>query len=87
MAGLTMEKAKQLRRGDHIHYRSNSYIANNSKCEIWRVNGKVKLWKLDPYRIEVPIKHGLYHYGYVHEDTVAHFQLESECVFCRKEER
>lgn len=33
----------------------------------WRVNGKVKTWKRDPSRVHIPVKHGLYNYGYVTE--------------------
>ena len=28
-----------------------------------KVNGKVKRWKRDPNRIEVPMKYGMYEYG------------------------
>lgn len=28
-----------------------------------KVNGKVKTWKRDPNRVEVPIKYGMYEYG------------------------
>lgn len=36
----------------------------------WYVNGKVKLWKRDAKRIQIPVKHGLYTYGYIDETTV-----------------
>ena len=35
----------------------------------WRVNGKVKTWKTRPAHFEVPIKRGLYSYGYLTHNT------------------
>lgn len=29
----------------------------------WRLNGEIKLYKRDPYRIRIPVKRGLYEYG------------------------
>jgi hypothetical protein len=29
----------------------------------WRLNGAIKTFKRDPYRIYIPLKHGLYAYG------------------------
>lgn len=42
----------------------------------WYVNGKVKTWKTDPTRIRVPLKHGLYAYGYLDEHNVTEFRRE-----------
>ena len=42
----------------HIWFRANDGTARNVK-----INGKVRTWKRDPNRIEVPIKYGLYEYG------------------------
>lgn len=39
--------------------------------QIWRRNGKTKTWKRSPDRFEVPVKHGLYAYGYI-DNTNAH---------------
>jgi len=36
----------------------------------WRVNGAVKLWKRDPTRIRIPVKHGLYVYGAIDENNL-----------------
>jgi hypothetical protein len=33
----------------------------------WRRNGKTKTWKRSPERFQVPIKFGLYTYGYLTE--------------------
>lgn len=42
----------------HIWFRCNDGTARQCK-----VNGRVRTWKRDPNRIEVPIKYGLYEYG------------------------
>jgi hypothetical protein len=33
--------------------------------KIYRQNGKVKTWKRDTSRFSIPVKYGLYEYGYV----------------------
>ena len=38
--------------------------------EIWRRNGKTKLWKTRPTEYQVPIKHGLYDYDTITPDKV-----------------
>jgi hypothetical protein len=42
----------------------------------WYVNGAVKTWVRDPTRIKVPLKHGLYVYGYLTEYNVTEFSRE-----------
>ena len=42
----------------HIWFKSIQGDARRCK-----VNGKVRTWKRDPYRVEVPVKYGLYEYG------------------------
>lgn len=42
----------------HIWFLSNQGDARQAK-----VNGKVRTWKRDASRVEVPIKYGLYEYG------------------------
>jgi hypothetical protein len=32
---------------------------------IWRRNGKTQTWKRSPEKFSVPIKYGLYFYGYI----------------------
>jgi hypothetical protein len=51
---ITLEEAKQLKYGD---------ILVNSDGKRWKVSGKVVRWVLNPDRIRVPLKHGLYVYG------------------------
>lgn len=50
---ITLAEAKALKPRDVL-------IDRNKRR--WYVNGSVKLWKTDPSRIRVPLKHGLYTY-------------------------
>lgn len=62
--GITIEQAKQLTYGDYIY--SNRFTnASNEHPIRWRVNGKVKRWKRDPDRLQIPVKHGLYDHAYL----------------------
>ena len=47
--------------------------------EIWRRNGKTKTWKREPERFSIPVKYGLYHYGYINNDTNVH--TRESCPF------
>lgn len=37
----------------------------------WRANGKCKTWKTRPEEFCLPVKHGLYDYGYITHDNAA----------------
>lgn len=52
---ITIDQAKALRHGD--------ILIETETNKRWRVNGKIKLWKRDAQRFELPLKHGLYVYG------------------------
>lgn len=62
---ITLAQAKALYKGQilyHVHNRN----ADGSP-QRWKVNGQVKTWKRSPDRVEIPLKHGLYSYGYLTE--------------------
>lgn len=65
---LTLAIAKKLVSGD---------ILVDKNGHRWKVNGSVKLWKTDPNRIRVPLKHGLYTYDSL--DT-ADFDDRGDCI-------
>jgi len=73
---LKLEEAKKLSYGE-VLYCKYSRNADGSP-ERWRVNGKVKLWKRNPNRIQIPLKHGLYDYGYLTERDLNAFSLSEE---------
>lgn len=72
---MTLEQAKALRPGQTVHHRA----ATNSDGtpQRWKVNGQVKTWKRSPERVQVPVKHGLYRYGYITESDLAEFDIPS----------
>lgn len=41
----------------------------------WRRNGATKLWKTRPNDFRVPVKFGLYAYGYVDQSNASRFHL------------
>ena len=62
---ITLEQAKALENGQELWHTENK---NADKTpQRWRVNGKVKIWKRNPGRVQVPLKHGLYSYDYLTE--------------------
>ena len=60
---ITIKQAKQLKDGTILY----DHNAKNSDGTFrrWQVNGQVKQWKTNPERLQIPLKHGLYGYGYL----------------------
>ena len=54
---MTYEQALALTWRDQLHH--NTHKNADGTCQRWWVNGKVRTWKRDAKRIEVPIKYGL----------------------------
>ena len=73
---ITLEQAKRLTYHQTI-YEVGAYNAGGT-AKRWRVNGKVKTWKRSPDRVQVPLKHGLYSYGYLTEENLEWFVLSEE---------
>ena len=71
---ITLEQAKSLKYGDVLHHAVNKNA--DGTPQRWRVNGKVKLWKRSPNRIQVPLKHGLRSYDYLTENDLELVNLE-----------
>jgi hypothetical protein len=57
---------------------SNFFIYDNGKCRHWRRNGQTKTWKTRPDEFKVPVKYGLYAYGYVTQDNAHLFFLTTD---------
>jgi hypothetical protein len=55
-------------------YQMGEYNADGTALR-WRVNGQVKTWKRRP-GYKVPVKHGLYDYGYLTDYNAHLFTLE-----------
>ena len=39
------------------------FLSTDGSCRELTINGRVRTWKRDPERVEVPVKYGLYEYG------------------------
>ena len=52
---MTREEVLGLSAGQHV-----TFLANDGTARELKVNGKVRTWKRDPDRVEVPIKYGMY---------------------------
>ena len=65
---ITLAQAKALTTGDVLHHTQNRNA--DGTPERWRVNGKVKTWVRSPEKVRVPIKYGLWGYGYLTEDVL-----------------
>ncbi len=48
--------------------------------EVWRRNGKTKVWKTRPEDFKVPVKHGLYKYGYIDNGNASTCHTAADCV-------
>lgn len=55
------------------------------KTETWRRNGQTKLWKTRPDHFRVPIKYGLYGYGYIDHDNANQVHVPEDCPLLHTE--
>jgi hypothetical protein len=70
---MTLEQAKSLQFGQIIHHRE---FKNADKTPArYKVNGKVKTWKRSLDKVKVPLKRGLYEFGYLTESNLDEFEL------------
>jgi hypothetical protein len=58
---LTLKQAKLLCPGD---------ILVDDRNRRWKVNGQVQVWKKEPGRVRVPLKHGLYSYDEISQNRL-----------------
>lgn len=70
---ITFDQAKQLKHGQIIYYHA-CRNADGSPFR-YRVNGKVQLKKQNPGFIRIPLKRGLYEYGYLENWSLVRFSL------------
>jgi hypothetical protein len=73
---MTLAEAKALKRGQIIYMRC--WTNADGLPTRWRVNGMAKTWKRSPERVQVPIKHGLYSYGYLTDTDLNDLCLTEE---------
>ena len=65
---IELDQAKNLKFGQILHHTINKNA--DGTPQRWRVNGKIKTWKRSPDRVQVPVKYGLYGFGYVTENDL-----------------
>ena len=71
---MNIDQAKALRSGqicEHITVQN----ADGTPLR-GRVNGKVKTWKRDDTRVQVPMKHGLYDYFYLTDANIQDWNIQ-----------
>lgn len=56
--------------------KKNFLLVEGTKTTKWRANGICKTWVTRPNAFKLPIKHGLYDYGYITEQNAHQFILE-----------
>jgi hypothetical protein len=75
---ITKEQAMTLTRFREVQSTSiNPPLNTHSKKRKWRVNGKCKTWKTRPLEFKLPVKYGLYNYGYITHDNCQLFELDN----------
>lgn len=71
---ITLSQAKKLKYSQVLY--DKTYKNADGSPQRWRVNGKPKTWKRLPGSVRVPIKRGMYDYGYLDESNLKHFSLK-----------
>jgi hypothetical protein len=73
---ITKEQAMNLKYFQEIKVTFiNPPLNTHSKHRQWRSNGKCKTWKTRPDEFKLPIKHGLYAYGYLTHENAHLFEV------------
>lgn len=65
---ISLNQAKKLKQGTILYHLWGRNA--DGTAQRWRVNGKVKTWKRNPLKVQVPLKHGMYSYDYLTENTL-----------------
>lgn len=65
---MDLEQARQLRVGQILHHTIDKN--KDGTPERWRVNGRIKTWKTRPDDIRIPLKRGLFDYGYLTDENM-----------------
>jgi hypothetical protein len=70
---MKLEEAKKLKYGQIIY--SKNFRNADGSPQRFKVNGNIKTWKKDKNRIRVPLKRGLYEFGYLDEYNISQFKI------------
>jgi hypothetical protein len=66
---VTIEEAKAHDQFEHVAKKN----ADGTRMRVRR-NGRTKLWKTKPERFQIPVKHGLYSYGYITNENAGEWE-------------
>ena len=58
----------------HDNFEDTSSNNADGTPQRWRRNGATKTWKTRPTHFRIPVKHGLYNYGYIDQDNAPYFK-------------
>jgi hypothetical protein len=71
---LTLERAKSLQHGDILN--PVGYFNKDGTPMRFKVIGKVKTWKTDPSRIEIPLKRGMYEFLHITQSDLPEWKKQ-----------
>jgi hypothetical protein len=74
---ITIEQIKSRVNGNTVFAMNDECNADGTNVR-WRVNGKVKFWKTRPNDFKIPVKHGMYDYGYITPENVCLFHFNGD---------
>jgi len=71
---VSLAEAKRLRYNQVLYHRR--WRNADGSAQRWVVKGKPKTWKTRPKEVRVPIKRGMFEYGYLTQDNLKDFSLK-----------
>lgn len=61
----------------------NTLRNSDGSCQRWWINGRMKIWKRQPNRFQIPVKRGLYEFNHITNENASHYHLEEDCEQAR----
>lgn len=71
---VSLAQARRLRYNQVIYHRRLKNVDGSAQRFV--VKGKPKTWKTRPKEVRVPLKRGMYEYGYLTENNLGEFTLK-----------
>lgn len=73
---MNRKQVESLHIGQTIYHTYNKNA--DGSPQRWRVNGKLKTWKTQPDRFQLPLKYGLKSGDYLTQDNMMDFRIMEE---------
>ena len=80
---LTMDDVLAVSENGNVVFAMNDKRNADGTCVRWRVNGKIKTWKTRPGEFRLPVKHGMYDFGYITDRNLYMFHFNGDCHACK----